>query len=126
MADPYHHAVSSAKKWGGTPEDYLKIHKWFDFSKTIVSCQAHRALRHHSEGIEMACEIFGQVIEISTGRKIPVRWIGEQHMHEDFGFVPSFADWARAVQPQAWMNRPKKIHITLEGNNEEAPRTQDV
>ena len=35
MAHSYHHAVSSARKWGGVPEDYLAIHTWFDKSKEI-------------------------------------------------------------------------------------------
>jgi hypothetical protein len=26
MANPYHHAVSSVKKWGGVVDDYLPIH----------------------------------------------------------------------------------------------------
>jgi hypothetical protein len=30
MAHPYHHALSSAKKWGGTAEDFLPLHSWFD------------------------------------------------------------------------------------------------
>jgi hypothetical protein len=36
MADAWHHAISSAKKWGGTPEDYHAIHLWFDGSKEII------------------------------------------------------------------------------------------
>ena len=28
MSHPYHHAVSSAKKWGGKAEDYQKIHDY--------------------------------------------------------------------------------------------------
>jgi hypothetical protein len=35
MAHPYHHALSSAKKWGGTAEDFLHLHSWFDESKMI-------------------------------------------------------------------------------------------
>ena len=35
MAHPYHHALSSVKKWGGTVEDYLPIHSWFDVIRTI-------------------------------------------------------------------------------------------
>jgi len=30
MAHPWHHAVSSARKYGGKPEDYLEIHSWLD------------------------------------------------------------------------------------------------
>jgi hypothetical protein len=51
MAHPYHHALSSVKKWGGTVEDYLAVHGWFDESKKIIADFRHRALRHHAEGI---------------------------------------------------------------------------
>jgi hypothetical protein len=30
MAHCYHHALSSVKKWGGTANDYLPLHSWFD------------------------------------------------------------------------------------------------
>ena len=33
MAHPYHHALSSVKKWGGTVEDFLEIHSWLDQAK---------------------------------------------------------------------------------------------
>ncbi len=59
MAHPYHHALSSAKKWGGTAEDFLSLHTWFDESKMISSDFRHRALRHHAEGIFMAERFFG-------------------------------------------------------------------
>ena len=47
------------------------------------------------------------VVKISTGRVIPTRWIGEQHIREDFGHIPSFVDWCRAIKPQPWMRLPK-------------------
>ena len=47
MAHPYHHALSSVRKWGGSVEDYLTIHAWFDGSKEITADFRHRALRHH-------------------------------------------------------------------------------
>lgn len=114
MAHPYHHAISSQKKWGGTVEDYLEIHAWFDGSKAIIADFRHRALRHHAEGIFMAETIFGSTITLSSGRIIPTRWIGEQHVTEDLGFIPSFADWARAIQPLPWMGRSQKIEIPVE------------
>ena len=30
MGHCYHHALSSARKWGGVAEDYLPLHQWFD------------------------------------------------------------------------------------------------
>lgn len=58
MAHPYHHALSSVRKWGGVPEDYLYLHAWFDESKQIIADYRHRALRHHAEGIFMLEKIF--------------------------------------------------------------------
>src|SRR3546814_11263263 len=50
MGHCYHHALSSVKKWGGTAEDYLPLHQWFDESKAITADFRHRALRPHAEG----------------------------------------------------------------------------
>ena len=61
----------------------------------------HRALRHHSEGIYMLESIFG--ITILTGRIVPVRFIGEQHVLEDLGRIPTVADWLGKIQPESWM-----------------------
>jgi hypothetical protein len=115
MAHPYHHALSSVKKWGGSVDDYLPLHAWFDQSKEIIADFRHRALRHHAEGIFMLETLFGTTLTLSTGRIIPTRWIGEQHVTEDLGRIPSFADWARAIQPEPWMGRAVKLHIVIEG-----------
>jgi hypothetical protein len=40
---------------------------------------------------------------------LPVRWIGEQHVREDLGFIPSFADWVKAIRPEPWMGRALKL-----------------
>lgn len=105
MVDCWHHAVSSSKKWGGAPEEYVKIHQWFDESKYHLADFRHRMLRHHAEGIGMSLQVFGPVLNLSTGRVIPIRYIGEQHVMEDLGTIPSFVDWARAVRPAQWMDR---------------------
>jgi len=105
MAHSYHHALSSANKWGGTPSDYQPIHDWLDGSKTILADFRHRALRHHAEGCWAAQAIFGTVITNSDGRAVPVRMIAEQHILEDLGRIPSFADWVRCIKPEAWMGR---------------------
>jgi len=46
---------------------------------------------------------------------IPTRWIGEQHVIEDLGFIPSFADWVKAIRPEPWMGRTRRIERELEG-----------
>ena len=105
MSHPYHHSLSSARKYGGKPEDYQAIHDWFDESKAFLPDIRHRALRHHAEGIFMLESLFGATIVNADGRTVPVRLVGEQHVREDLGFIPSFADWARLIAPEAWMLR---------------------
>ena len=110
MAHPYHHALSSVNKWGGTVDDYLALHQWFDESKILTADFRHRALRHHAEGIFMLERFFGPTITISTGRIVPTRLIGEQHVIEDLGFIPGFAEWAKSIRPEPWMGRARQLH----------------
>ena len=109
MSHCYYHALSSVRRWGGKPEDYLAMHEWFDQSKLILADPRHRALRHHAEGIFQLQCAFGQVMTNSDGRIVPVRLIGEMHVQEDLGRIPSFADWARLIQPAAWILRGNPI-----------------
>jgi uncharacterized protein len=57
----------------------------------------------------MSETIFGCTIVLSTGRIIPTRWVGEHHVREDLGFIPSFADWVKAIRPEPWMGRTAKL-----------------
>lgn len=105
-----HHANTSVKIWGGKPSDYQPIHDWFDETK-ITFCDArHRALRHHSFGVFEAEKVFGLEITNSDGKKVPVRYIAEQHIKEDCGGrVPSVEDWLGTIPFQSWMNRGYKV-----------------
>ena len=109
MAACWHHAVSSARKFGGKPDDYVAFHQWFDHSKEHTADFRHRMLRHHTEGIKMAEQIFGPVIRNSDGRDIPTTLLGEQHVKEDLGFIPTFNDWVVCVRPEVWMMRGHKL-----------------
>ena len=113
MANPYHHALSSARKWGGSAQDYLPIHQWFDATKELHGDFRHRALRHHAHGIFECEREFGTTITNSGGREIPTRWIGEQHVIEDCGRIPSVSDWLCNLRPQPWMNRPRPLSREL-------------
>src|SRR5512145_2615071 len=121
------------KRWGGQVEDYQPIHDWFDETKKLLPDFRHRALRHHSEGIFLCEQIFGTTVTLSTcarcgeqpqytdtglvavcppgpteghiftPKQIPVRWIGEQHVQEDLGLIPTAADWLQRIQAEPWM-----------------------
>ena len=112
MAHPYHHACSSAKKYGGEPGEYLDLHEWLDGSKSHTADFRHRALRHHSEGIFMLEAIVGSTITLSTGRVLPVRFIGEQHVMEDLGRIPTVHDWLGNIRPEPWMLGKDREHVS--------------
>jgi len=118
MVHPLKHAESSARTFGGKPEDYLPIHNWFDESKAFFPDFRHRALRHHAEGIFLAEKLFGVTIVNSDGKRIPVRYIGEQHVREDLGRIPTVQDWLLEIKPQRWMYG--------QGANNEALRIREV
>jgi hypothetical protein len=103
---PYHHAQSSVRIFGGKTDDYIEIHRYLDAPKETFCDFRHRALRHHSQGIFEAERVFGLTIKNSEGKKIPVRYICEQHIKEDCGgFVPSVSDWFRNIRPEPWMSK---------------------
>lgn len=119
MAKPEIHAKSSAKRFGGTWEDYVEIHKLMDSSKGAMADNRHRALTHNawfiSEIIERvkfqnstSCKPDGRFYTIinSDGKEISVREIAEQHVLEDFGmrFIPSAQDYLQEMEMKAWMN----------------------
>jgi hypothetical protein len=87
MAHCYYHALSSVRKWGGTVDDYLPLHQWFDQSKAILADPRHRALRHHAEGYSCSKRLFGETLVNADGRVVPVRLVGEQHVREDLGSI---------------------------------------
>ncbi len=106
MSKPWIHAVSSAKKFGGKPEDYLPIHDLLDSSKSTIADSRHRALTHNAWFIGIILEkIFGTNITNSEGKLVSVRDVGEQHVLEDYGgrFIPSAQDFLQEVEFKEWM-----------------------
>ena len=66
----------------------------------------------NAEGIFLAERIFGVAIRNSQGKDVPVRYIGEQHVREDLGRIPSFQDWAMRINPEPWMYGQKLTKTT--------------
>src|SRR5581483_9129218 len=57
------------------------------------------------EGIFWAEEVFGHTLTNSDGRVVPVRFVGEQHVKEDLGWIPTLPDWFKHLRVQPWMAR---------------------
>jgi hypothetical protein len=107
---PWIHAESSARKFGGKPEDYIDIHNLMDSSKSAIADNRHRALTHNCWFLSTILErIFGVTITNSNGKKISVRDIGEQHVLEDYRgkFIPTAQDFLQGIPFEEWMDNGK-------------------
>jgi hypothetical protein len=105
--------MSSARKFGGKPEDYIEIHNLMDSSKGCIGDNRHRCLTHNSWFVAAGGPlelIFGIVIKNSDGREVSVRDIGEQHILEDFGmrFIPTAQDYLEEMESKSWMSNGQK------------------
>lgn len=100
---PWQHAKNSAKKWGGKPEDYVALHDWFDQTKSALPDMRHRAILHSSFGIFLLEQQFGHNITNSDGKRVSVRDIGEDHVVEDLGFIPTLERWLQHLPIEEWM-----------------------
>lgn len=111
MANAHIHSKSSARKFGGIPEDYLTIHIKMDCSKAYFPSNVHRALTHHSFWIhEVMIPIFGYTFKNSDGKDICVKDVCEQHILEDFGmrFIPTAQDYLENMEFKDWMQNGMK------------------
>lgn len=115
---PYIHSKNSVKKYGGKVEDYQPLHDFFDSSKAHVPDIRHRGLLHSSFGIFLLERVFGTTITNSDGKVISVRDIGEDHVIEDMGFIPTVDKWLGNMTIQEWMfgSRRSKVkrHIKMD------------
>jgi hypothetical protein len=113
MAHPFDHSRSSARKFGGSPLDYIAIHNWLDETKAWVGHSKHGMFRHHSEGIFECEQRFGMTITNSDGKDVYVRYIAEQHVKEDCnGYIPTAKEWVDMIasgKPQEWAIKTLKI-----------------
>lgn len=103
MSNPLIHAERAAKRYGGTPDDYLPLHLWFDATKGHLADNRHRMILHNSFGILLAEQVFGAAITTSAGHRVFVRDLGVQHVCEDLGFVPTLAECLYELPLHPWM-----------------------
>lgn len=104
---PYIHAESSAKRYGGVPEDYLDIHELMDSTKGAFSNNAHRMITHNSWFVvNILPKVFGHMRVNSDGKRYSVKDVGEYHILEDFKmrFIPTIQDYLEHLDFQQWMN----------------------
>ena len=109
MSNPLVHAERAAQKWGGIPDDYLPVHQFFDSTKAHVADNRHRVILHNSLGIAIAEQVFGLAITNADGRRVFVREIGQQHILEDLGFIPTLGECLKELPLRPWMAGARKL-----------------
>jgi hypothetical protein len=101
---PLIHAQNSVKRYGGSVDDYIHIHSWFDSTKAAWADVRHRAVLHSTFGIFLAEQLFGVYITNADGKKISVRDVAEDHVAEDFGGkIPTIEQWFKNLPLEPWM-----------------------
>lgn len=145
MSKPYIHALSSAKAFGGQPEDYIEIHNFLDSSKGTIADNRHRALTHTSWFLITILErikfqnsneapngIFATITN-SDGKRVSVRDVGEQHILEDYHgkFLPTAQDFLENMESKPWMQNgekgyPNSIRWVLDKPKEPAEVIKDM
>jgi len=108
---PLYHANASVKRYGVKVEDYLPVHNFFDSSKQCLADARHRAILHSSFGIFLLEKVFGDYITNSEGRKVYVRDLGEEHVIEDMGTIPTMERWLRNLPIEDWMHSGHKRKV---------------
>jgi len=103
---PYKHAKISVKKFGGTFEDYIDIHEWFDMTKASVPDMRHRMVLHNAMGIYICQTVFGLTRTNSEGEVYSVRDVGEQHVIDDLGLIPTLEKCMSGFKLEPWMGGP--------------------
>lgn len=113
----WYHAVSAAKKWGGSPEDYLPVEEFIDSSKQVIGDVRHRSLYHHTLGVFLCEKVFGKTLAIPKGEerviRVPVRLVAERHILEDLGWLPSPKDYIDGMPIKPWMSGAQKKDMDL-------------
>ena len=106
MANPLIHSRSSVKRWGGKPEDYIKIHEVIDSPKACMNNNTSRFLTHNTWfAYTIIPKIFGYNITNSDGKSVDTVDIAMLHILEDFRmrFVPTPQDYLKHMTVEAWM-----------------------
>lgn len=71
LMNSFYHAKSAAKKWGGSPYQYIEIESFIDSSKSVIGDVRHRSMYHHTTGIFLCEKIFGRTIQVGGRYAVP-------------------------------------------------------
>ena len=114
------HTGSLSKTFGGRPDEYMGLVRWFDEHRAHTSRPGFRLFRHHTEGIAEAEALFGPVLCLRNGQEVATGAVAEAHVRRSGdGSLCSQVVWLRRLRRAPWMARASKIrtmgHLTRRG-----------
>lgn len=101
----------SARKFGGAPEAYRKVHELMDLPVTESGDVRARAVTHHAFGCFTVETCLGPLIVTAPGRTAHTRDVAEHHILSEFGWIPDLGDWTRALTLQPWMSGSRRVAV---------------
>jgi len=108
---PIHHALVSARLFGGEPEPYLPVHNAFDMSKAALPDMRHRAALHSVDhGTSVMKLIFDQQIGAASLEAVCI-----QHVNDDQGFDVRLDHWLDECEVPSFARVRRKPIASLEG-----------
>ena len=110
----FDHAKNSAKLFGGSPKDYIEIHKFFDTYRLAVNNPYHRMFLHNTVGVILCEQVISDFVRNSDGKEIATRDVAEQHIMEDLGKIPTPQDWLDNIDAKEldWI-KPHKSKLEI-------------
>lgn len=108
---PIHHALVSARLFGGTPQDYVALHTAYDMSKAALPDMRHRAALH---SVDHGAAVMGmafphQIAGVSLDK------LCTQHVNDDQGFDVKLDTWLDECEVPTFARIRRKPIGSLEG-----------
>mgnify|MGYP001627755541 CR=1 FL=1 len=112
---PIHHAMVSARLFGGTPEDYVALHNAFDMSKAALGDMRHRAALH---SVDHGRAVMGLIFPGQIGQAT-LDALCIQHVNDDQGFDVTLDNWLSECAVPTFARIRRKPPASLDGFLEE-------
>jgi hypothetical protein len=102
---PLAHARIAAYRYGGSWQEWLPYHDFFDSSKVALPSVQHRMFLHSDFGASLFKRIFGNTITVA-GRTVPTDHLAQDHLDEDLGRVIPLTTWLASLPHDLERSRP--------------------
>lgn len=108
---PIHHAMVSARLFGGEPEDYVSLHSFFDSSKGALPDMRHRAALH---SVDHGAAVMRLTFPETMGPGVALADLCVQHVLDDQGFEVRLEHWLADCELPAFLRARRPIPAAVQ------------